>query len=263
MHRGAGHRPVTAGHGAVGQPGAAAQRALREFQHDHPCCSSRCVPKLFVLQPGETMATFTVTSATCSTSPSCRSSCSPGEQSFKHDLRNHRRHPSGRAAALLQSRELQLAAQLLTACRVGPHRGLRAGRPAVAAFIQGAQGALQRANCSQRGVLGLRARAHVKRPRRCCTAASRRHRPRCRPGDGDAGRRHGNAVAGVAPVEATARATTALIVPADVAAKLPPESTFSVVLAHGRANPGQDRTGPRLRASANSRHPLATRNCSC
>lgn len=159
-----------------------------------------------------------------------------GEQSFKHDLQEITEGvQADRAAALLQSRELQLAAQLLLHAESVRIAGFAPGDLRVAAFIQGAQGALQRAELLDNEA----ALASVRVPMVKKTEALLHGRI-----TDDIDRAvgpvtvtlvdaKGTAVAGVAPVEADSAGYYALIVPADVAAKLPPDSTFSVVLAHG------------------------------
>lgn len=159
-----------------------------------------------------------------------------GEESFKHDLQEITEGvQADRAAALLQSRELQLAVQLVfqaEAARIGRFApdDLR-----VAAFTRGGQQALERAEMLEREA-GL---ASVRVPMIKKTEALLHGRVTDEQ-DRAAGPvmvtlvdAQGKAVAGVAPVEADSAGYYALVVPAEVAGKLSPDSTFAVALALG------------------------------
>ena len=171
-----------------------------------------------------------------------------GEQSFKHDLQEITEGiQADRAAALLQSRELQLAAQLLLHAESVRIAAFAPDDLRVAAFVQGAQGALQRAELLDNEA----SLASVRVPMVKKTEALLHGRI-----TDDIDRAvgpvtvtlvdaKGTAVPGVAPVEADSAGYYALIVPADVAAKLPPDSRFSVVLAHGgERTPGKTEPVP-------------------
>lgn len=159
-----------------------------------------------------------------------------GEQSFKHDLQEITEGiQADRAAALMQSRELQLAAQLLLQAESARIAGFAPGDLRVAAFAQGAQGALQRAELLD----GEASLATVRVPMVKKTEALLHGRitDDLDRAAGpvtvtlvDAG---GAAVAGVDPVEVDSAGYYALVVPAEVAAKLLPDSRFSVVVGHG------------------------------
>ncbi len=162
-----------------------------------------------------------------------------GEPSFRHDLQELTEAiQADRRIALEQARQLQLAAQLLLqdeAARLGrlDPQDLRA-----AAMAEGASRA--RAQATQ---LQQEARlAAVRVPMVRKTEALLHGRVTDEAG-APAGPltvtlvdARGEAVEGVAPVEADAAGYYALVVPAEVASHLPAEGRYAVSLAHGGAH---------------------------
>lgn len=190
------------------------------------------------------MATYTVSAANLLDAQRLKIEVlNRGEDSFKHDLQEITEGvQADRAAALLQSRSLQLSAQLLLQAESARIASIAPDDLRVLAFAQAAQGALERA-----GLLDNEATlASVRVPRVKKTEALL-HGRITDDQDRAAGPvtvtlvdAKGQAVEGVAPVEADSAGYYALVVPAEVAQKLPTDSTFGVALGHGEA-----RTPPR------------------
>ena len=159
-----------------------------------------------------------------------------GERSFKHDLQEITEGiQADRTAALLHSRELQLAAQLLLQAEAGRIAAFAPGDLRVAAFAGGARGALDRAELldNEASLASVRV-PMVKKTEALLHGRITDELDRAAgPVTVTLVDARGTAVAGVGPVEADSAGYYALIVPAEVAAKLPPDSTFSVLLAHG------------------------------
>lgn len=183
------------------------------------------------------MATYTVSAANLLDAQRLKIEVlNRGDASFKHDLQEITEGvQADRAAALLQSRSLQLSAQLLLQAESARIASIAPDDLRVFAFAQAAQGALERA-----GLLDDEATlASVRVPRVKKTEALLHGRITDEL-DRAAGPvtvtlvdAQGAAVTGVAPVEADSAGYYALVVPAEVAAKLPADSRFSVVVGHG------------------------------
>lgn len=159
-----------------------------------------------------------------------------GEASFQHDLRELiEALQADRAASLEQARALHLAAQLLLQGEAQRLARRAPDDPRIPALAQGAQRAL-----AQSGQLAREAqRATVRVPLvrqteallhgRITDEAQRAAGPvTVRLADAD-----GKPVEGVAPVEADSAGYYALVVPPEVAARLPPQGRFGVSLEAG------------------------------
>ena len=159
-----------------------------------------------------------------------------GERSFKHDLQEITEGiQADRTAALLHSRELQLAAQLLLQAEAGRIAAFAPGDLRVAAFAGGARGALDRAESldNEASLASVRV-PMVKKTEALLHGRITDELDRAAgPVTVTLVDARGTAVAGVGPVEADSAGYYALVVPADVAARLPADSTFSVMLGHG------------------------------
>lgn len=159
-----------------------------------------------------------------------------GEASFKDDLQTLTEAlQADRRLALEQVRELHLAAQLLMRAE-----SLRLGRldpqdPRIAALEDGAE----RAGLQSQQLLQEAAVAAVRVPMVKKTEALLHGRLLDEAGHPAAGVTvtlvddQGHPVDDVAPVEADAAGYYALVVPAEVAARLPPEARYTVALDHG------------------------------
>lgn len=159
-----------------------------------------------------------------------------GEASFKHDLQEITEGvQADRAAALLQSRELQLAAQLVFQAEAARIARFAPDDLRVAAFTRGGQQALERAEVLEREATLASVRVPmVKKTEALLHGRVTDEQDRAAgPVTVTLVDAHGKAVAGVAPVEADSAGYYALVVPAEVAANLPADSTFAVALAHG------------------------------
>ena len=158
-----------------------------------------------------------------------------GERSFKHDLQEITEGiQADRTAALLHSRELQLAAQLLLQAEASRIAAFAPGDLRVAAFARGAQGALDRAESldTEASLASVRV-PMVKKTEALLHGRITDERDRAAgPVIVTLVDARGAAVAGVGPVEADSAGYYALVVPADVAAALPTDSRFSVMLGH-------------------------------